>query len=365
MSDLLAILRGIPSRACVALLVIVLISCCQGIGGSDPFEDYLDSVENTRGFSGSYLVARGDSVLARGGRGFASLEDGRLNRPGTRFLIGSMTKPFTAVAVLQLVEDGLVNLDDPVAKYIDTLKPEVAGRVTIHDLLSHRSGIPDVIENPEFLRRSGEPISPRKILELIVDIPLAFDPGTRFAYSSSNYILLGLIIESVGGLGWEQYIQQRIIEPASMQSTGLFNDYAVRSDFARGYAPGPSDSPVRAPSVHLSRGYAAGALASTVDDLHLFCDALNAGTLLGAKSLQAMVSPHSPDYGYGWLLGEFEGHPMVGHGGGAPGFISMLMQWPDDSVCVIVLSNMVTAPVFEIALGLAAIALDEEFEVPK
>jgi CubicO group peptidase (beta-lactamase class C family) len=335
---------------------------CQTI--TNQFEAYLDRAANVWQFQGSYLVARGDSILTRGSRGYVDLAKERPLTPETKFLIGSLTKPFTAIAVLRLAEQGLVALDESVQAYLSDYPASSGGRITVHDLLSHRSGIPDLLTVPEFGRHAGKPIPPAELVDLFAQLPLDFAPGSNYAYSSSNYVLLALIVEAVSGISWQQYIQDNICSPLGMENTAVFADYASRPDFAQGQAPDRSGELVRVPAIDISRGYGAGALASTVDDLLKLHHALYSGRILGQDFVDLMLTPHSPTYGYGWLVDDFGGHCLTAHGGGAPGFVSMMQRWVDDSLCVIVLSNNVTTPAHTIANALAAIALSEQYDPP-
>lgn len=360
-----SILFSMPVVVLIAAVMSLLSSCQNGQPAGSQYENYIDQAVDTWHFQGSYLVAIGDSVVARGSRGYADPAHQRLNTPETKFLVGSMTKTFTAIATLQLVEQGLLELNGSIDNYISAYPGDRSQKITIHDLLSHRSGIPDVISNPDFAMNVRNSITPEEIVSYFRDQPLSFEPGTQYAYSSSNYVLLGLIIEAVSGLPWERYVHEQICQPLGLKSTGVFNEFWKRSDFATGFAPDRSGELTAVPPIHPSMGYAAGALASTVDDLHRLSSALYGTTLLSRSTIEMMLTPHSPKYGYGWLVDDFGGHRLTAHGGGVPGYVSILQRWPDDSVCVVVLSNNVAIQPHTIANGLAAIALGEPYERPR
>jgi len=316
-------------------------------------------------FQGAYLVARGDSVLARGAVGCADRGANIPNRPDTKFLIGSMTKPFTAIAVLQLTDRGLIDLNATLDRYIDIYPAERAKRITVHDLLCHRSGIPDLINNREYAMKIHEHIEPEEIVAFFGNQPLEFEPGSRYTYSSSNYVLLGLIVEKVTGMPWAEYIDSAICQPSGMTNTGVFEDYAQREDFAKGYAPDRTGQLVEVPPINPSAGYAAGSLASTVDDLFKLNQALYSTELLPHVWIDSMLTPYSPTYGYGWLIDDFGGYRLTAHGGGVPGYVSTFQRWVDDRVCVVVLSNNVAVPTHAVANGLAALALGEVCDEPR
>ena len=353
----------------VCLLIVaatpLLFSCQDSQPTATEYELYINRAAEVWQFQGSYLVVRGDSILARGSRGFADLTDQRANKPETKFLIGSMTKPFTAIATLQLVERGLLDLNQNIATYISIYPTDGNSAITVHDLLCHRSGIPDVVHNREFAKRMSDSIGPEEIVSYFREEPLDFEPGSQYAYSSSNYELLGLIIEAVSGLTWEKYIESHLCRLVGMGNTGVFYDYSTRSDFAMGCALDRSGSLIGLPPIHPSIGYAAGALASTVDDLYHLHLALYDTTLLTRPSIEMMLTAHSPKYGYGWLVDDLGGHKLTAHVGGAPGYVSVFQRWPDDSVCVIILGNNVNVSVHTIANCLAAITLNEPYEMPR
>lgn len=361
--------RRFRSACILAFFAIFVMSWVLSCHGTKPtpseYERYIDSAEKVWRFQGSYLVAIGDSIVARGSRGYADIADQRANTPETKFRIGSLTKPFTAIATMQLAQQGLVDIGQDITSYIDCYHPDGRAIITVGDLLSHRSGIPDVLSNQEFASRIRDTLTPLELVSYFQGKPLLFTPGSQYAYSSSNYVLLGLIIEAVSGTTWEDYVLTHICRPAGMNNTGVYPDAPARSDFAKGYIPRPSGAMTEVPPIHPSLGYAAGALASTVDDLYRLNRALNDTTLLSRKSLKEMFTLHSPAYGYGWMVDDFGGHGLIAHGGGAPGYVSIFQRWPDDSVCVVVLSNNGGVPVHQIADGLAAIALHEPYQMPR
>ncbi len=357
------------ARVIIAMIIIAasfqaVISCSREDATTATLDTYLQRAMEVWQFNGAVLVARSDRVLLREGYGYADIQNSRPNTPDTKFLIGSMTKPFTAIAILQLAEQGLLDLDTPLSAYLPHYPAAVADIVTIHHLLSHTSGIPDVINVPDFQARADKPITPMEIVAYFADLPSQFEPGARYAYSSSNYVLLGLIVEAVSGQPWADYIREHVCGPAEMGNTGVYLDYRDRPDFAIGYNPDSRGSLAEARVIHPSCGYAAGSLASTVDDLYRLDRALYDTVLLKKASIGKMLEPHSPVYGYGWLVDDVAGHRLTAHGGAVPGYVSMLHRWIDDSVCVVVLSNNVSVPVHTLATGLAAIVLNEPYEMP-
>ncbi len=313
-------------------------------------------VEHDR-FSGAVLIARDGKVLVRRGYGLANREHNVPNAPETRFRLGSITKQFTAMAVLILQEQGKLDVREKVKKYLADA-PGAWDEVTVHHLLTHTSGIPSFTDFPDYLETMTQHMTAEELVARFRDKPLEFPPGTRFKYSNSGYVLLGRLIEKVSGESYEGFLRRQIFTPLKMKDTGFDNPIAVIPHRAAGYARrGPFV--VNALYIDMSIPHAAGALYSTVDDLYLWDQALDGETLIPRKSLDAMFTPEKDGYGYGWAIGRSFGRRMVGHGGGINGFATDIRRFPDDKVCVIVLSNLETAPVAEIGDDLAAIVFDE------
>ncbi len=352
--------------AVCALALIWSAGCSEPPSKNAELQEYMDRAVDTWHFNGNVLVAKGDSILFRESFGMADFEGRRPLTPDSKFLIGSATKAVTAIAVMQLIDEGRLSLDHHLSRYLTDYENDVAKAVTVHHLLSHQSGIPDLIRHAGFRERVTEEIPVDDLIAFIESQAPEFEPGTRYAYSSSNYILLGKIIEVVTGETWEEYIRTNVTDPAGMFNTGVYVDYGTRDDFAVGYSmpTAPRHDTIKAPVIHPSCGHAAGALASTLDDLYSLHRALYAESVLPSASIELMLTPQTPFYAYGWLVDDPGGHQLTAHGGGAPGFASMFQRWIDDSVCVVVLSNNALVPVHTISLGLAAITLGEEYELP-
>lgn len=273
----------------------------------------------------------------------------------TRFNLGSAGKMFTAVAVAQLIDAGKIALDDPIGRYVDGLTPE-ASTVTIRQLLNHSSGLGNYFA-PENLPALIKAKTLRDLLPLVARETPAFQPGSRFAYSDSGFLLLGLAIEKVSGRGYGDYLSAHIFEPARMTSTTL--EPASPAGTALGMtamlAPsqGPSalaPGPLRPAQEARLEGGSAGGSFSTVGDMLRFFAALAQGKLTSGASLQMLVSPQivvakangaqpERDYGFGFGVGRFEGHSWFGHNGGAPGVNTETAVFPDDQITFVVLAN--------------------------
>ncbi len=325
-----------------------------------------------RHFMGTVLVAKGGSILLDKGYGMADLEWNVPNTTDAKFRLGSVTKQFTATAILQLAEQHKLSVQDPACNYFGSC-PDTWKKITIHQLLSHTSGIPSYtgfkdFEKPASLRI---PKTPAEILLLSKDKPLDFPPGTDWKYDNSGYIFLGIIIEKVSGEKYADYVKKHIFDPLGMTNTGYDETAVVLPHRASGYQPclppgenGAGDTLCNSDYIDMSLPYAAGSLYSTVDDLYKWDRALYTDKILSKASRDLMWTPVKRNYGYGWMLGPMANHKQIGHGGGIPGFTTYIARFPDDNAAVIVLSNNVAGDSEPLTAALAATLFGEKVELP-
>lgn len=296
-------------------------------------------------FHGSALVAEKGQVILKKGYGLANREFGIPNSPETKFRLGSVTKQFTAVLVLQLVEQGKLKLEAKISDYLPEYPKKVAERVTIHQLLNHASGIPSYTGFPDFFaQRSRDPFAPLELTKLFWDKDLEFEPGSRFAYNNSGYHLLGVLIEKVTGQPYEKVLQERILAPLGMKNTGYDHHDTILPQRASGYRA-DLDGYVNAAYLDMSIPYSAGALYSTVEDLYLWDQALYTDKLLAPQSKERMFQPGRGNYGYGWFIdpatipGLDRKVSRVAHGGGINGFTTLLTRLTGERHLIVLLSN--------------------------
>jgi CubicO group peptidase (beta-lactamase class C family) len=276
--------------------------------------------------------------------GFADLEYGIKLPVDASFEIGSVTKQFTAVATMQLVEQGKINLDDDFTKYI---KFDTKGKkVTVRQLLNHTSGIKGYTELPMF-----ESIAVRKykrdtLLRLVEKEPFDFEPGEALIYNNTGFFMLGLIIEKVSGISYEEYIKKNLFEKAGMNDSYYCSESKIIKNRAHGYEAS-KDGLVRASYLDHTWPYAAGSLCSTVTDLVKWNDALHHGRILGEEAYKEFISPSllkdgtMTHYAKGITVTEENGRKMIAHGGAIPGFFAENNYFPDDNVSVVVLLNTI------------------------
>jgi CubicO group peptidase (beta-lactamase class C family) len=264
--------------------------------------------------------------------------------PGQVFRIGSITKQFTAVAILQLVAAGKIKLDDDVSTYVPDF-PAVGHKVTIAQLLNQTSGLPSYTDEKTWLTTWRQDLKPSDLLAFTKGKPPLFTPGTDWAYSNTNYILLGEVIAKVSGESYVSYVQTKLLDPAGMQHSQLDNVEDMIPGRVAGYAVAGPKKWKNAAYLSMTHPYAAGALVSTVDDLWKWDKALSAGNLIDMKLLaQAYSDTVLPDgrstgYGYGWGIGTLGPLKTIEHGGGINGFTSYEMKVPDAGLYIAILSN--------------------------
>ena len=323
----------------------------------------MDACVQVEHFSGTVLVTREGTPVFSKGYGLANVEHQVPNTPQTKFRLGSITKQFTAMAIMILKEQGKLGLDDPIGKYFDD-PPSAWGPVTIHHLLTHTSGVHSYTSDPEYGRKMAHPETVKSMIARFKDKPLDFAPGEKFAYSNSGYFLLGAIIERVSGTTYEAFLKHAIFEPLGMNDSGYDHPATVLPHRAAGYVR-KGDVVENAEYLDMAQPYAAGSLYSTVVDLATWDRALSEGRLISKESLDRMFTPVKNDYAYGWSVTSRSGRKEIGHGGGINGFATNIVRFPDQNVCVVVLCNVLPVNPGRIARDLAAINFGEPYKLPR
>ena len=295
-------------------------------------------------FSGTVLIARGDELLLTHACGEASKRFHVPNNIETKFNLGSMNKMFTATAVTQLVEKGLLSFQDTIDKHVDEswLPKEITSKITVHHLLTHTSGLGSYFNETYMKGSKGLYRKVNDFKPLLKGEKPAFEPGKRFRYSNTGMLLLGVVIESVTGQSYFDYIRKNIYEPAGMKNSDSYEmDYPVEN-LAIGYSPDLKSKYGWQNNLfkHVIKGGPAGGGFSTVGDLHRFALAFQAGKLVSVDSLKTILKDHSGEnYGYGFGIAEGPSGKVVGHGGGFPGINGKLDIYLDKGYIVAVLSN--------------------------
>ena len=305
-------------------------------------------------FAGDVLVAKGGEVLLRRGFGLANREWNVPHRGTGKFRLGSLTKQFTAAAILQLMERGKLALDDEIARSYPEA-PAAWRNVTLFHLLTHTSGIPSYTSIPGFFQGMAQrDLGPREIIALTENEPLDFAPGTKFKYNNGGYVILGQVIERLGQEPYEDYVRANILLPLGLGNTGYEHVETVIPGRVQGYRT-RNGRIENAAYLAMSLPYAAGAIYSCVDDLLAWQRALAAARPIGSAARDLMFADHGHGYGFGWgIQTQFSRRHYV-HAGGINGFSVVMSHYSDDDLTIVLLANIQAAPVQKIARDLAGL----------
>jgi D-alanyl-D-alanine carboxypeptidase len=305
-------------------------------------------------FAGCILVAQNGAPLLRQGFGLANREWNLPHSVTGKFRLGSLTKQFTATAILQLMERGRLGLDDKVAQHLRDA-PTAWADVRLFHLLTHTSGIPSYTSLPHFFAQEARrDRSPRELISLTESMPLDFRPGSAFKYNNGGYVILGRIIELLTCQSYETYVHENILEPLGLHNTGYEHVEPIIPERVPGYRL--RDGKIEnAGFIAMSVPYAAGAFYSTLDDLLIWQRALVAAKPFSATSAALMFKDHGHGYGFGWGIQSQFGRRQFVHAGGINGFSVVVSLYPDDDLFTAMLANIQAAPVQKIARDLAAL----------
>ncbi|MFN0203363.1 MAG: serine hydrolase domain-containing protein [Bacteroidia bacterium] len=330
------------------------------------FDKMLSEQYKTNETGATALVARNGKIIFHKAFGMANLEYNIPMKVDNVFRIGSITKPFTAIAILQLMEQGKLSLYDDITKFIVDY-PTNGHKITIEHLLTHTSGIPDFPSMKGYEKIETLNMTPSELIDFFKNKPMEFAPGTKWSYSNSGYFLLGYIIEIVSGKTYPQYVEENFFKPLGMTNSLFGSDTKIVKNRAGAYVK-DSTGFVNAPYLNMNQAYSSGAIQSTVEDLFLWYKAVHAFKLVKKESLDKAFSNHKltngteTDYGYGWILRDIQGSPTIGHSGSIDGFISQSIYLPREDVFVAVFSNCNCNSSTAIGSKIAALAIEKPFE---
>jgi CubicO group peptidase (beta-lactamase class C family) len=326
-------------------------------------------------FNGSVLVSEGGKVILKKGYGLANMEWNIPNKPDTKFRIGSITKQFTSMLVLQLVGKKKIDLEGKLSDYLPYYRKDTGEKVTIHHLLTHTSGIPSYTGLPRFMEEiSRDPYPVEEFIKTYCSGELEFEPGSKYVYNNSGYFLLGAIIEAVTGQSYEDVLKENILEPVGMKNTGYDHHDTLIPNRAAGYEKRVGDY-VNAPYLDMSLPYAAGSLYSTVEDLYLWDQILYADKLLSVELRELMFKPHvragGSHYAYGWMVG-MKTFPKskakvkrIAHGGGINGFNTLIDRLVEDRHLIVLFNNTGGTALGAMSEGIINILYDKPYSLPK
>ncbi|MFW0738543.1 serine hydrolase domain-containing protein [Flavobacterium sp. T12S277] len=344
--------------------IVLFIMACSGLSAQSletKMDQLIASKFKPENPGAVFLAVKKGKVVYRKAFGMANLEMGVKMQPEFVFEIGSMTKQFTAVAVLMLAEQGKLKLDDEITKFIPDY-PTNGNTITLHHLLTHTSGIKDFTSMKTIKDIARRDLSPKELVDFFKNEPADFKPGEQYKYCNSGYVLLGYIIEIVSGQTYEAFVTQHIFKKSGMENTYYASHDKIIKNRVSGYRD--REGYVNANYISFSIPYASGSILSTVDDLLKWQYAINANTLLNpASTKKAFVNytlndGTNIDYGYGWHLEKVKDKIVREHGGSIFGFKSMGVYEPEEQIYVVGLSNCECNSPTSITKDIAALLMD-------
>ena len=367
-------LKKMMITASVILLAAIHLSF--GQTKAEEVDKLLDLYHEYGKFNGSALVAEQGKVVYKKGIGMANMEWDIENTTDTKHRLGSITKQFTAMLILQLAADGKLDLQAPITDYLPDYPNGHDPQITTHHLLTHTSGIPNYTAFPGFFKdQSRDPYTPDEFVKKFADEKLDFTPGEKFTYSNSGYFLLGVLIEKVSGKTYEAMLQENIFTPLNMNDSGYDHHGEIIKNRATGYEKQGNEF-VNSNYIDMSIPYAAGSLYSTVEDLYLWDQALYTNKMLSKEYMVLYFKPYinawgNSHYAYGWGVGKdvigntTDSIYTISHGGGINGFNTNISRSPSDKTLIVLLNNTGGAPLNQMTQSIRAILKGKTYDLPK
>jgi len=355
--------RLAASKFVLGLAIIAALSgAARAQDAASKLDEYMNAATKLGKFSGSVLVAQKGRVLLSKGYGMANYELDVPNTPQTKFRLGSITKQFTAMAIMQLQEKGLLNIDEPVTKYLPDY-PKTGDKFTIRNLLNHTAGVPNLTSFPDFISTMTLASPLDKTVSRFKDKPLDFEPGSKFQYSNSGYVLLAAVIEKVSGKSYEAFLNENIFQPLGMKNTGCERNDTVLKNRASGYQKN-EDGLSNSQFIHMTIPVGGGNIYSTVEDLYVWDRALYTEKLVKKSTLEQIFTPFKGSYGFGWVITTAFNRKLITHNGGINGFATDLARFVDDDVFIVLLNNFENKGPGGLRRDLSAIVFGEKYEMP-
>ncbi|MBU2971020.1 beta-lactamase family protein [Pseudoalteromonas sp. C2R02] len=360
----------IKSQCLIIILFGIMVWPALAYDKAIEIEKFVSEFHNIKEFNGTVLVSQNNKVIFEKAYGFANFEWDIKNTLDTKFRIASLTKQFTAMLIMQLVEENVLKLDAPISEYLKDFRKDIGDKVTIHHLLNHTSGIPNYLRIKNFRKDiSRNNYSVAEFIKKFCSDDLDFEPGSDFRYSNSGYFILGSIIEKVTKKTYENVLRENILDPLGMKNTGYDNSSVIIKNRASGYDK-TLNGYVNTGYLDMSIPYAAGSMYSTVRDLSLWDNALYTESLLSVNSIKKMfkVSKHR-NYAYGWEVNEIPTSGLgqkitsINHGGGINGFNSSITRILQDKYLIVLLNNGGGAPMRALNKGITNILYGKPYQL--
>ncbi|RFB13547.1 class A beta-lactamase-related serine hydrolase [Bacillus sp. HNG] len=319
---------------------------------------YMKSLADQCYFNGAVLVAKKGEILLSEGYGSASFQYKVPTASKTKYRIGSLSKAFTAAAILKLVENGQLTVTDTIDQFFPDM--EFGNQITVHQLLSHTSGIPDFTSSPDYWTKSMRlPSTLEQVLDSIKGVPHEFGPGEKMEYCNTGYLVLTALIERISGKSYSDFLAETIFQPIGMMDTGVDDGRTIIPHLATGHTL--NQTIIHTEFIDMSFPLGAYGLYSTVEDLFKWGQALRNGNFLNKELVDQMFTPNLDGYGYGWFILE-EPEKVACHSGDINGFVSDFYLYVEKDVTIIVLSNLNMTPVEKISQDLSKMVFGKEVE---
>ncbi|MDQ0780756.1 serine hydrolase [Chryseobacterium sp. W4I1] len=328
-------------------------------------DSVIQSYAGINKFNGTALIHYQHKTFFEKSYGWQDAEKKILNQDKSIYQIASLTKSFTALVIIKLSEEGKLSVKDPLSKFIPDYPR--GNEITVENLLNHTSGIYEALRNKEYFRliHTGEKIPKSRETSFFKDEPLDFDPGTQFSYTNSGYILLGIIIEKITGLSYEEAVTKFILEPLEMNHTGF--DYpALKSpDKTVPYSYISKTKQVKTEIWNPDLTGSAGQIYSTAEDLYKYYTGLRDYKIVSKEAFKKATTPYLSGYGYGWFIDDLYGKKLINHGGNIEGATSYFAMLPEEDICIILLNNITSKKLEKAGNTILAVLLDQPYDLPK
>jgi CubicO group peptidase (beta-lactamase class C family) len=326
-------------RICYATVILIVLSVClQAQDLSGKIENYLSAIRTRNTFNGTALIVHKGKILLYKAYGYKDLKNKIANDTSTIYRIGSLSKPFTAALIMLMEQEQRLRLQDPLSTYIPDFPK--GHSITIEELLTHSSGIKDYLQvkSVQRLPDTAPPVPMDTLISYFSSEPLIRLPEQKFSYSNSNYILLARIVEKITGKKFERVVREKIFEPLHMDHSGFDFKHLASAGKATGHVRNKSKFTA---TVDFDSTYApgCGSMYASAMDLYRFYRGLCTDRIFDPATRQRIFTPRHWLYGYGWFVYDLYGRRCISHAGGVPGFICNLQFYPDDDLCIVLLSN--------------------------
>jgi CubicO group peptidase (beta-lactamase class C family) len=351
-------LRTIAILTLLAIVFLGLNHRCTAEDASPRMDQIVHSYSDNQQFMGSVLVAQNGKILFEKSYGSANLEWNISNAASTKYRLGSITKQFTAASILLLEERGRLKTDDLVKKYMPDA-PAAWDKITMYNLLTHTSGIPNFTSFPDYHASEATTATPQSLVARFRDKPVEFQLGEKWSYSNSGYVLLGYLLEKISGQSYSAFVEENIFKPLEMTDSGYDSNSAIIVRRTSGYSPSPN-GPINAGYIDMSIPFSAGALYSTTPDLLRWEQGLYGGKVLSHASLKKMTTPFKENYACGVMVTTENGRTRIEHGGGIEGFNTDMAYYPEDKLTIVALANLSGGAPGEIVSKLASVVHGEK-----